>query len=157
MKMIKIKKPIVKKPQKILCYIDFTKHSSYLVDYAYQLSKLIDAELFILHSVTDIKSAAGFYVPHINTDKLEEELIEAAKDKMYWICNHAVGDKIDSDHRLIRRGIPIEVINEVIEEKAIELLILSHERSKGALSGFRTDFADKFMKHASIPFVVLPV
>lgn len=84
-------------------------------------------------------------------------MVAAAKDKIYWICNHAVGDRIDSDHRLIRRGIPIDVINEVIEEKAIEFLILSQERSKGAFSGFRTDFADKFMKHASIPFVVLPV
>ena len=68
-----------------------------------------------------------------------------------------MGDKIDSDHRLIKRGIPIDVINKVIEDKAIELLILSHERSKGALSGFRSDFAEKFMKNASIPFVVLPV
>jgi nucleotide-binding universal stress UspA family protein len=152
-----MKKMKVKKPQKILCYIDFARHSSYLVDYAYQLSILIDAELFILHTVTNIKNAAGFYVPHVNVDKLEEEVIKAAKDKMYGICSQAVGDKIDSNHRLIRRGIPIDVINKVIEEKGIELLILSHELSSGTLSGFRSDFAEKFMKNASIPFVVLPV
>ncbi|MCE5274100.1 MAG: universal stress protein [Syntrophaceae bacterium] len=152
-----MKKTLVKKPQKVLCYVDFSKNSPYIVDYAYQLSRLIDAELFVLHTVTDIKSAAGFYVPHINTDKLEEEVIKAAKDKMYGICSQIVGDRIDSDHRLIRRGNPIEVMNEVIEEKAIELLILSHELSKGTLSGFRSDYAEKFMKNPTVPFLVLPM
>jgi hypothetical protein len=58
-----MKKTKVRKPQKILCYIDYSKNSAYVVDYAYQLSCLIDAELFVLHTVTDIKNAAGFYVP----------------------------------------------------------------------------------------------
>ncbi|MBN2298412.1 MAG: universal stress protein [Deltaproteobacteria bacterium] len=152
-----MKKTKVEKPKTILSYIDFTKSSYYLVEYAYQLSRLIDAELFILHTVTDIKRAAGFYVPHINTDKLEGEVIQAAKDKMYEICSSIVGDKIDSSHRLVKRGSPLEVINEVIEEKKIELLVLTHEISRGTLSGFRSDYAEKFMKNATIPFLVLPV
>ncbi|HOO38515.1 MAG TPA: universal stress protein [Deltaproteobacteria bacterium] len=151
-----MKKQAVEKPKRVLCYLDFSKNSYYLVDYAYQLSRLIDAELFVLHTVTDIKRAAGFYVPHINTDKLEEEVIKAAKDKLYGICSQVLGDKIDSSHRLIMRGSPLEVINEVIEDKKIELLILTHELGKGTLSGFRSDYAEKFMKQATIPFLVLP-
>jgi nucleotide-binding universal stress UspA family protein len=151
-----MKKNVVEKPKKVLCYLDFSKNSYYLVDYAYQLSRLIDAELFVLHTVTDIKRAAGFYVPHINTDRLEEEVIKAAKDKMYGICSQVLGDKIDSSHRLIMRGSPLEVINEVIEDKKIELLILTHELGKGTLSGFKSDYAEKFMKNATIPFLVLP-
>jgi len=150
-------KTLLQKPQKVLCYIDFGKHSYYLVEYAYQLSRLIDVELFVLHTVTDIKRAAGFYVPHINTDKLEQEVVKAAQDKLYGICSHVLGDKIDSDHRLIRRGNPIDVIDEVIEEKGVELLILSHIVTKGTLSGFRSDYAEKFLKNPSIPFLVLPV
>jgi len=152
-----MKKTKVKKPQKILCYIDFAKYSPYLVDYAYQLSCLIDSELFVLHTVTDIKSAAGFYVPHINTDKLEEEVIKAARDKMYSICSQVGDDAIDAKHRMIMRGIPIEVINKVIKDKGIELLIVGHEVNKGALVGFRSDYAEKFMKNPSIPFLVLPL
>jgi len=49
------------------------------------------------------------------------------------------------------------VINKVIKEKSIELLIIGHEVSKGALSGFRSDYSEKFMKNPSIPFLVLPV
>ncbi len=152
-----MKKSKVKKPQRILCYIDYAKYSPYLVDYAYQLSRLIDAELFVLHTVTDIKSAAGFYVPHINTDRLEEEVVKAAKDKMYGICSQVAGDDIDAKHRLVMRGVPAEGINKVIRDKSIELLVLGHEVKKGALDAFRSDYAEKFMKNPTIPFVVLPV
>ena len=153
----KMKKTLVRKPTKILCYIDFSKQSPYLVDYAYQLSKLIDAELFVLHTVTDIKNAAGFYVPHINTDKLEEEVVQAARDKMYAICSQVVGDKIDAGHRLISRGNPIDVINDMIKKNGIELLVFSKDVSTGTLSQWKGDYVEKFMKNPLIPFLVLPV
>ncbi|HPI91563.1 MAG TPA: universal stress protein [Deltaproteobacteria bacterium] len=152
-----MKKSKVKKPQKILCYIDYAKSSPHVVDYAYQLSCLLEAELFVLHTVTDIRNAAGFYVPHINTDKLEEEVIKAAKDKMYAICSQVVDDAVDAKHRLVMRGIPIDVINKVIKDKGIELLVIGHEVNKGALAGFRSDYAEKFMKNPLVPFLVLPV
>ncbi|HWR67646.1 MAG TPA: universal stress protein [Desulfomonilia bacterium] len=152
-----MKKSKVKKPQRILCYIDYAKASPYVVDYAYQLSCILEAELFVLHTVTDIKNAAGFYVPHINTDRLEEEVIKAAKDKMYAICSQVGDDVIDAKHRLVMRGVPIDVINKVIKDKGIELLVVAHEVVKGSLSIFRGDQAEKFMKNPSIPFVVLPV
>ena len=72
-----MKKTKVKKPRRLLCYIDFSDHSYYIVEYAFELAKLVDAELFVLHSVTDIKKAAGFYVPHINTDLLEDQVAKA--------------------------------------------------------------------------------
>lgn len=154
---VEMKKSKFKKPQKILCYIDYTKHSTYVVEYAYSVASLFDAELFVLHTVTDLRNAAGFYVPHINTDKLEEEVIKAAKDKMYAICSQVGDDRIDARHRLVMRGVPIEVINKVIKDKEIDLLIIGHEVTGGALKGFRGDHAEKFMKNPAIPFLVVPV
>jgi nucleotide-binding universal stress UspA family protein len=152
-----MKKNMMKKPRKLLCYIDFSDHSYYLVEYAFELSQLIDAELFVLHSVTDIKKAAGFYVPHVNTELLEDQVVKAARDKMYAICNQTVGDRIDADHRLVTQGSPVEDINRVIEEKQIELVVMSHEVAKGSLYGFKSDYVERFMKNATIPFLVLPV
>ncbi len=152
-----MKKNMLKKPRKILCYIDLSKNSPKLVRYANELAKLIDAELFVLHTVTDIKGAAGFYVPHINMDKLEEEVIQAARDKVYGICHQAVGDTVDSVHRIVKRGGPIESIEEVIKDREIELLILPHDGDKGILSWFRGDYVESFMKNAAIPFLVMPM
>ena len=92
------------KPGRILCYIDLSEHSTDLVGYAFEYARLFEAELFVLHSVTDISKAAGFYVPHINTEVLEDEVIKAARDKMYALCHKAVGDEVDAEHRLVTRA-----------------------------------------------------
>lgn len=145
------------KPGKILCYIDLSEHSAALVSYAFEYARLFEAELFVLHSVTDISKAAGFYVPHINTEVLEDEVTKAARDKMYAICHQAVGDGVDAGHRLVTKGNPVEDINRVIRERKIDLLIMSHEASKGSLFGFKSDHVERFMKDAAIPFMVVPV
>ncbi|MFY9399269.1 MAG: universal stress protein [Desulfomonilia bacterium] len=145
------------KPGRILCYIDLSEHSTDLVGYAFEYARLFEAELFVLHSVTDISKAAGFYVPHINTEVLEDEVIKAARDKMYALCHKAVGDEVDAEHRLVTKGNPVEEINRLISEKKIDLLIMSHEVSKGSLFGFRNDHVERFMKDAVIPFMIVPV
>lgn len=150
-------KNMLKKPKSVLCYTDLSKNSSYLVRYAYEISKMLEAELFVLHNVTDIKGAAGFYVPHINMDKLEEEVIQAARDKIYAICHQAVGDSIDKVHRIVIRGGLIEALDQVIRERKIGLVIMPHDGDKGILSWFRGDYAERFLRDASIPFLVLPM
>jgi hypothetical protein len=150
-------KGMLKKPKTVLCYTDLSKHGSFLVKYSFEIAKMLDAELFVLHNVTDIKGAAGFYVPHINIDKLDEEVIQAARDKVYAICHQAVGDNIDKVHRIVLRGGLIEALEQTIKEKKIELVILPHDADKGVLSWFRGAYAERFLRDARIPFLVLPM
>jgi len=149
-----MEKAKVRKPQKVLCYIDLSKPSHYVVEYAHMIAERMDAELYVLHAVTDIRKFAGFYVPHINTDKLEQEMPKAAQDKMYAICSQSIGD-LDHDHRLVRIGDPLEVLNKEIAAKDIDLLVLGHEI--GSLSMFKSDYAQKFLKDPKCPAVVLPI
>ena len=90
-------------------------------------------------------------------DKLEEEVIQAARDKLYAICHQAVGDSIDMAHRIVRHGGLLDTVDEIIKEKQIELIVLPQELGKGNLSLFRGDYAERFMKNAAIPFLVLPM
>jgi len=150
-------KKMLKKPKRVLCYVDMSKDSSYAVKYAFELCKLLDAELFVMHSVADIKAAAGLYVPHMNMEMLEQEVIQGARDKLYGICRHAAGDSIDTAHRLVTSGAPMEDVEMVIKEKQIELIVIPHDPSKGTLSWLRGAYAEKFMRNATIPFLVLPM
>lgn len=149
-----MKKVKAKKPKKVLCYIDLSKPSQYVVEYAHMVAERMEAELFVLHTVTDIKRSAGFYVPHINTDKLEDEMTKAAQDKLYAICSQTIGE-LDHDHRIVSRGEALEVIDEVITAKGIDLLILGHEL--GSLSMFKTDYTLKFLKNPKCPALVIPI
>ncbi len=151
-----MKKVFSQDPTRVLCYLDLGRHSIQVVSYAYRVARIFDARLFMLHTVTDIKGAAGFYVPHINTDKLEEEVIKAASDKMYSICHEVIGD-VDPANRLVMRGNPLLVINEVIQDQGIDLLVLGHDVSKGTLSSFKVDLAEKLLKQPPCPLLVVPV
>ncbi|MEA2102127.1 MAG: universal stress protein [Thermodesulfobacteriota bacterium] len=150
-----MKKITVERPEKVLCYLDLGKNSYYMVEYAHQLAGWINAELYFLHAVTDIRGAAGFYVPHINTDRLENDVTRSARDKMYAVCSEVIGE-VDSSMRIIRKGAPLEVINQVVEEMSIELVILGHESSKGTLASFRSDYVERFLRQPACPFLVVP-
>jgi len=150
-----MRKSQVKKVQKILCYIDLSKPSHHVVEYAHMVAQCMGAELFVLHSVTDIKRSAGFYVPHINTDKLEEEMIKAAQDKLYAVCmKSAVGD-IDPVHRIVKRGDALVVIDEMIRSHDIDLLVIEHEVD--ALSMLKTDYVTKYLKAPECPVLAVPI
>lgn len=149
-----MQKPKVKKPKKVLCYLDLSKPSHEIVAYAHMVAQKMEAELFVLHTVTDIGRSAGFYVPHINTDKLAEEMTKAAQDKLYGICSQSIGD-LDTAHRLVRRGDALEVIDEIITAKSIDLLVLGH--AVGALSLFKADHALRYLKHPHCPVLIVPV
>jgi len=150
-----MKRSSIEKPKNILCCIDYGKNSYYLAEYAYKLSRFCDSGLYLLHIVTDFRRTAGFYVPHINTDKLESDIIKAARDKMYALCEKVIGD-VPTSHRLVEQGHPMEVVNKIIKDKKIDLLILGYGMSKGTLSSFKTDYAGRFLKNPTCPFLVVP-
>lgn len=149
-----MRKSQVKKFKKVLCYIDLSKPSHHVVEYAHMVAERMQAELFFLHTVTDINRYAGFYVPHINTDKLEDEMIKAAQDKLYAVCSQSIGD-IDHSHRIVKRGEALEVIDAMIKDKDIDLLVIGHEI--GSLSMFKSDYTLKFLKDPKCPALIIPI
>ncbi len=151
-----MRKSQVKKIQKVLCYIDLSKPSHHVVEYANMVAKCMGAELFVLHTVTDIKRSAGFYVPHINTDKLEEEMTKAAQDKLYAVCLQSMGEcEIDPGRRIVKRGDALEVIDDMIRSLDIDLLVVGHE--VGSLSLFKTDYITKYLKAPECPVLAVPI
>lgn len=69
-------------------------------------------------------------------------------------ASQSIGD-LDAAHRLVRRGDALEVIDEVITAKSIDLLVLGHE--VGALSLFKTDYPLKYLKHPQCPVLIVPI
>jgi nucleotide-binding universal stress UspA family protein len=107
-----------------------------------------------MHSVTDINKFAGFYVPHMNTSNLSEQMVSAAKDKLYAICTRTIGE-VDASHRIIKEGDPLKAIYDVIDEYKIDLLVIGHEFTTFSLFG--GDYVQRFLKNPSCPVLVYPI
>jgi nucleotide-binding universal stress UspA family protein len=147
-------KPKAKKPRRILCYIDLSKSSRYIIEYSKQIADLTGAEVYFLHSITDLGKFAGFYVPHMSTDSLSVEMMKAAKDKLYAMCMQAIGD-VDASRRIVKEGAPIDAIYEEIDRLGADLLIIGHDFK--SFSFFREDYVTKYLKAPSCPVLVIPV
>jgi nucleotide-binding universal stress UspA family protein len=143
-----------KKPRRILCYIDLSKGSRYIIEYAKQIADMTGAEPYFLHSVRDLKKFAGFYVPHVSTDSLSGEVLKGAKDKLYAFCMQTIGE-VDSSRRIVKEGDPLEAINVEITRLGVDLLIIGHESKSFSL--FREDYVTRYLKDPSCPVLVIPV
>jgi len=142
------------KPRKILCYIDLSKSSRYIIEYAKQIADLTGAEVYFLHSVTDLSKFAGFYVPHMSTDGLSGEMMKAARDKLYAICMQTIGE-VDAARRILKEGDPIDAIYEEIDRLGADLLVIGHEYK--TFSFFKEDYVARYLKNPSCPVLVIPL
>jgi len=144
----------VKKIKKILCYVDLSKSSRYVIEYAKQVSDLTGAEIFFLHTVTDLGRFAGFYVPHIRTDSLSSEMMKSAKDKLYAVCMQTIGE-IDASKRIIKEGDIVEAIQEEIDRIGIDILVIGHDFR--TFSFFKEDYVTRYLKDPACPVLVIPL
>jgi nucleotide-binding universal stress UspA family protein len=143
-----------KKPRRILCYIDLSKSSRYILEYAKQIADLTGADVYYLHSVTYLSKFAGFYVPHMSTDNLSGEMMKGAKDKLYAICMQTIGE-VDASRRILKEGDPVDAINEEIERLGTDLLIIGHEYK--TFSFFKEDYVTRYLKDPICPVLVIPL
>ncbi len=144
----------VKKLKKILCYVDLSKSSKYVIEYSKQVADLTGAEIYFLHSVTDLGRFAGFYVPHMSTDSLSSEMMKSAKDKLYAICTQTIGE-IDASKRILKEGDIVEAIQDEIDRIGIDLLIIGHDFR--TFSFFKEDYVTRYLKDPACPVLVIPL
>ena len=147
-------KPKAKKPRRILCYVDLSKGSRYIIEYAKQIADLTGAEPYFLHSVTDLRKFAGFYVPHVSTDSLSGEVLNGAKDKLYAFCMQTIGE-VEPTRRIVKEGDPIEAIHEEIARLGADLLVIGHQSK--TFSFFKEDYVTRYLKDPPCPVLVIPI
>ncbi len=70
----------------ILFTTDFTEASVHAASHAASLARSYNAALHVLHVVDTSEEAAGFYLPHLSFEKLDEELKDTAGAMLRKFC-----------------------------------------------------------------------
>ena len=120
------------KPKKILVPIDFSEYSAKAVERALDIAKQNDAEVILLHVITqDIKAC---YVDYCLTgdevEKIDKRMLEGAEDRLqkepakFPLANEV---KISTE---VVKGIPYEEILKFQTLNGVDLIVIaSHGRS----------------------------
>ncbi len=94
------------------------------------LARSFRAELYVLHVVHDPFGAEGWNLPFLSIDEAYKTVLREAKEDLEKVIRRE-NEKGLPVTEMIRKGEPLGVIFEVLEEKRIDLLIVpAHEEGR---------------------------
>lgn len=127
----------MKKPDRVLVVSMCTKHSLDAVQWGISFARNYDAQVFIVHIVHNPFGLKGWNLPMSSAQIVEDEFSKMLQDarqvlQQYIKTEDTQGLSIQEN---IIQGAPVEEITKFIEEKKIDLLVMT-AREHGHLEHF---------------------
>lgn len=116
--------------RRIMAVASDIKHSRETVRYGVSLAKKFGAELLVLHVEHDPFGESGWNFPFLSVEEEYKELLKEAGKNLTEVVRAEAAEGV-SVKELIRRGEPVGVIRDVVEEEKIDLLLMpAHAESR---------------------------
>ena len=133
---------------RILVPVDFSDQSLIALEQSFNLARLTDAEIFIMHTIDE-----AFHLPLIGAkeDKQMEKKVQKALEKLADETSQKSGDKVDV---VVAKGKIYEEIQKVAKKLKCTLIIMGTNGSKG-LKRFIGSNALRVIREAPCPVITI--
>ncbi len=141
--------------KKILVPVDFTPASESALKYGLSLATKYGGKLFVLHVVNLRGELAGFYIPHLSFEKLDDEMKKGAGEMLEKFTKRILKG-FKNFEKVLLCGTPyLEIVRYAREENMDIIVMGTFGRSgiEGYLFGSTTE---RVMKNAEVPVLVVP-
>lgn len=142
----------MKQVQKILFPIDLSEKFETLLPWVSTFVKAFDATLYVLFVAQDLKSIS--FIPHLSIDKLQQEALSAAQEKMAGAKQEFFKDFKKLETR-VAMGSPAEKILDVAKEEGIDLIIMGTHGRKGLEAKIFGSVCLKVARDADVPVLTI--
>jgi nucleotide-binding universal stress UspA family protein len=115
---------------KILFPTDLSDSSSAALSYAADLASRYGAKVYVVHVLYDIGRSSGWYVPHMSTDELYEDMEKEARGLIHRMVAEGLRGHKDTEY-VVLRGVPYEEIIRFSEANGVDLIVMSTHGRKG--------------------------
>ena len=136
--------------KKILVPVDFSENSKKILDAAGYFSEACGAELHVVFVVQSFDDYSGFFVPHMPVAKFEEEMVQAAEQKM---------DKFLADQKNVKASVLVgDVAEEIIrhaDESSMDMIIMGTHGYKGLEKVMFGSVAEKVVRSSPCPVLTI--
>ena len=136
--------------KKMLVPVDFSENSKKVLDAAGYFAKMCEAELNVVFVVQSFDDYSGFFVPHMPVAKFEEEMVQAAEQKMEKFL---AGQKNVAAKVLV--GDVAEEIIRHAEESGMDLIIMGTHGYKGLEKVMFGSVAEKVVRSSPCPVLTI--
>jgi nucleotide-binding universal stress UspA family protein len=138
------------KIKKILVPVDYSENSKKILEAAGYFSTKCQAQLHVVFVVQSFDDYSGFFVPHMPVAKFEEEMVQAAEEKM---------EKFLAAHKKIQAKVLVgDVAEEIIrhaEESGMDMIIMGTHGYKGLEKVMFGSVAEKVVRSSPCPVLTI--
>jgi len=142
----------IKKVEKIVVPVDFTKSTDKLVEYALYMAQSLQAVIDFVHVVADYPADAMVGAPY--AQEYQEKIYAASKERMAGLIKESQAICPGSDGEVVY-GDPIDQIVEFAENKKADLLIISTHGARGLEKILLGSVAEHVLKKAHCPVLIM--
>ena len=134
----------------VLVPVDFSENSKKILEAAGYFSGKCQAKLHVVFVVQSFDDYSGFFVPHMPVAKFEEEMVEAAEQKME---NFLAGQK-DIEEKVLVGDVAEEIIRHA-EESGMDLIVMGTHGYKGLEKVMFGSVAEKVVRSSPCPVLTI--
>jgi nucleotide-binding universal stress UspA family protein len=136
--------------KKVLVPVDFSENSKKVLEAAGYFSGMCQAELNAVFVVQSFDDYSGFFVPHMPVAKFEEEMVEAAENKM---------ESFLEKHKNVKAKVLVgDVAEEIIryaEGSGMDLIVMGTHGYKGLEKVMFGSVAEKVVRSSPCPVLTI--
>jgi len=139
--------------------VDFSDNAQMIVEQAAYVAGAFQAALHLVFVVQGFEDYSGFFVPPVNLPNLEEELFEAAQQRMHaFVDEHRDRLAAMGVRELTGTVLAGDVAEEIVrfaEEREADLIVMGTHGYKGLERIMFGSVADKVVKTAACPVMTI--
>jgi nucleotide-binding universal stress UspA family protein len=134
----------------VLVPVDFSENSKKILEAARYFSEICQAQLHAVFVVQSFDDYSGFFVPHMPVAKFEEEMVQAAEEKMKgFLLGH---------NKIVAKVLVGDVGEEIIrhaEETGMDLIVMGTHGYKGLEKVMFGSVAEKVVRSSPCPVLTI--
>jgi universal stress protein A len=145
-------------PKKILVPTDFSVYADNALKQAIDIAKQNNAKIYLFHVIDDgfQQCTVDYCLNEGDVQRILQESIKNSQDKLQQEAKKVMDSNsgIEIVYEAIR-GVPYEEIIREQEEKGIDLIVIASHGKTGILKNLLGGVADKVMKRAKCPVLLV--
>jgi nucleotide-binding universal stress UspA family protein len=136
--------------KKVLVPVDFSENSKKILEAAGYFSGVCQAQLHVVFVVQSFDDYSGFFVPHMPVAKFEEEMVQAAEQKM----EKFLADQKDIQAKVLVGDVAEEIIRHA-EDSGMDMIIMGTHGYKGLEKVMFGSVAEKVVRSSPCPVLTI--